>query len=294
MNPKYPIFIPTKGRFKTPLTISTFKQIKVPFKIVIERQELDNYLKIVDKEDIIIVPHKDKGLTVTRNWIWDYAQEKGYKKFWTFDDNIDMIFRLNSNLKVPVSSGTVLKIIEDFSDRYTNAPIVGMNYFMFASRKSKMPPFVLNTRIYSNMLIETNVKDKSGKPFRNVTFYNDDTDLCLRVLKDGLCTVLFNAFLIGKATTMTVKGGMTEYYQSDECQGRLKFAEELVNAHPDVARVTWKFGRWHHQVDYRRFKANKLQLKSGLKIKSGENNYGMILKEYSDEETEIMNSTRKL
>ena len=33
-------------------------------------------------------------------------------------------------------------------------------------------------------------------------------------------------FLIDKSQTMTVKGGMTDYYLSDECKGRLTFAEE--------------------------------------------------------------------
>jgi len=278
MNPKYPIFVPTKGRYESLLTIKAFEEIRVPYTAVIEEQEYDNYAAVVDPKKILVLPHRDKGLTVTRNWIWDYAYKKGYERFWTFDDNIHGLYRLNRNMKLKVGTGTVLKIIEDFTERYTNVPISGMNYFMFASRKSKNPPYYLNTRVYSNMLIKTDVKDPNGEFFRNVTFYNDDTDLCLRILKAGFCTILFNAFLIYKATTMTMKGGMTEYYKSDECEGRKKFAQELVDAHPDVARITWKFGRWHHQVNYKPFKNNKLILRDDLKIPEGVNNYGLILK----------------
>lgn len=280
MNPKYPIFIPTKGRYKSRLTIKTFERLKVPYIAVIEEQEYNNYAKVIDPKNILVLPHKNKGLTITRNWIWDYVEKKGYKKFWTFDDNINMLFRLNYNLKVPVSDGTILKCIEDFSDRYVNTPIVGMNYFMFASRKSGgIKPYTLNTRVYSNMLIQTNLKDLKGKKIRNNLFYNDDTDLCIRVLKEGYCTILFNAFLIGKEATMTCAGGMTDYYKSDECKGRLKFAEELANAHPDIARVTWKFGRWHHKVDYSKFKRNKLIRVDNYDkiVKQGVNNYGMEL-----------------
>jgi hypothetical protein len=272
--------VPTKGRYESLLTIKTLENLNLEYTAVIEAQEYDNYAKVIDEKKLLVVPHKNKGLTVTRNWIWDYAEEKGYEKFWTFDDNIDMFFRLNKNLKVPVSDGTILKCIEDFSDRYTNAIIVGMNYFMFASRKSaSIKPYTMNTRIYSNMLIHTKAKNKDGGPLRNVTFYNDDTDLCLRVLKQGDCTVLFNAFLIGKATTMTMKGGMTEYYKSDECEGRKVFAQELVDAHPDVARVTWKFNRWHHQVNYQPFKKNKLIRVKNYDdiVKDRVNNYGMKL-----------------
>ena len=74
------------------------------------------------------------------------------------------------------------------------------------------------------MLIKTDIKDYKGNPYRNEGFFNDDTDLCLRILKDGYCTILFNAFLIEKSVTMTVKGGLTPYYQGD---GRYKMAKEL-------------------------------------------------------------------
>ena len=128
------------------------------------------------------------------------------------------------------------------------------------------------------MLLTTKAKLSNGEKLRNKLFYNDDTDLCLRVLKDGLPTIQINAFLIDKGTTMTIKGGMTDYYLSDECKGRLTFAEELQKAHPDVTTITQKFGRWHHHVNYKPFKRNKLIKKEGLIIENRINEYGMELK----------------
>jgi hypothetical protein len=121
---------------------------------------------------------------------------------------------------------------------------------------------------------------KNDIPYRWRGRYNEDTDLSLRVLKDGWCTVLFNAFLAGKVTTMRMTGGNTdELYQDD---GRKKMAEELVEQHPDVAKVVWKFNRWHHQVDYSSFKKNELIRKDNQTIPSGINNYGMVLKEFKE------------
>jgi hypothetical protein len=256
MNPRYPVFIPTKGRWESRLTIRALEKIGVPYTAFIEAQEYEQYAAVVNPANLHVMPHRDQGLVVTRNYIWDYAQhELKTPRFWTMDDNIKNFFRLNNNLKVPVTSGNMLCAIEDFVERYENVPIAGMNYFMFASRKTKMNPITLNTRVYSNMLIQTDATDPRGKPYRNEGFYNDDTDLCLRVLKDGLCTILFNAFLIEKSVTMTVKGGMTPHYQGD---GRYKMAEELRKKHPDVTTITYKWGRWQHQVDYRPFKNNRL------------------------------------
>ena len=274
MNPRYPVFIPTKGRWESRLTIRALEKIGVPYKAVIEEQEYDNYAAVVNPANILVLPHRDKGLVVTRNWIWDYALSLGVPRFWTIDDNVKAFFRWNNNLKVPVTTGSIFCAMEDFVERYSNVPIAGMNYFMFIKRKAKDNPIRLNTRVYSNMLIETDARDPKGKPYRNEGFYNDDTDLCLRVLKDGFCTILFNAFLIEKATTMTVKGGMTPHYQGD---GRWKMAEELRQKHPDVTTITYKWGRWQHQVDYRPFKKNRLIRKPGLEIPEGPNEYGMKL-----------------
>ncbi len=276
MNPKWPIFIPTKGRADTRMTIRMFQRLGVPFTIFVEAQEAEIYAPHVAPEQIHVVPHRDKGLTVTRNYIWDYAAERGHEWYWTFDDNIDGLYRFNHNLKTPCADGTILAVVEDFAQRYDNLAITGLNYFMFVKRKYVIPPYIQNTRIYSNMLTRTFAKDKTGKPFRNVTFYNDDTDLCLRVLKDGWTTVLFNAFLIYKQTTMTVQGGMTEYYQKTD--KRLEFVKELQDAHSDIVQLTEKWGRWHHHVDYSGFK-QPLRRREGVVIPERVNDFEMVLQE---------------
>jgi hypothetical protein len=268
MIPKYPIFIPTKGRYDKPLTIRAFDEIGVPYKIVIEQQEYDEYSRIVDEDRIIILPHQDKGLVVTRNWIWDFAQSLDTPFFWTFDDNTRKFWRWNRNRKLKVKSGAIFRAIEDWVERYENVAIAGLEYFMFVRQKYPDVPIRFNTRVYSNMLIRTDI------PYRNRGFYNDDTDLCLQVLNDGWCTALFMAFLIEKSVTMTVKGGMTPHYQGD---GRLKMALELQRRWPQYVKVTRKWGRWQHQVDYRPFKKNKLIMRDDIEIPEGVNNYGMKL-----------------
>ena len=39
-----------------------------------------------------------------------------------------------------------------------------------------------------------------------------------------------------------------------------------------------KFRRWHHQVDYKPFRDNKLIKNKNIIIPKGINNYGMVLK----------------
>lgn len=272
---KYPIFIPSKGRYDKNMTAKSFDKIRADYTIFVEPQEYDLYSKNIDKSKLFCLPHSNEGLCKTRNFIWDYAESIGCERFWTFDDNIYHIYRLNRNIKMRVLDCTALHVMEQFVERYENIPIAGMNYHAFCKQTDPIPPYYLNTRVYSNMLIKTNLKDVDGSPMRNKLYFNDDTDLCLRVLKMGYCTLLFNAFLIDKEVTMRHSGGMTEEYNKD---GRKQFVDELHSAHPDVVRITEKFNRIHHHVNYKVFENNKLIRKEGLNIPNTTNNYGMTVK----------------
>lgn len=273
MNPKYPVYIISKGRWESRLTSKSLERMKVSYHIVIEPQEYDNYASVIDKDKILTLPFSNlgQGSIPARNWVWEHSISIGAEKHWILDDNIYDFYRLNRNSRNIVQTGTIFKCCEDFTDRYENVKISGMNYRFFMVPTEKHPPYYLNTRVYSCILIDNSLKHRwRGR-------YNEDTDLCIRVLKDGYCTILFNAFLQEKAATMTLKGGNTDELYKDD--GRLKMAQSLVDQHPDICTVSWKFGRYQHHVNYDGFKRNKLQLKHNYKIKKGINNYGMILKE---------------
>lgn len=277
MQPKYPIYIPSKGRWESRLTVKELERLGIPYKICIENQEYNNYASVINPDNILVVPHSnvEDGLVRSRNWIWDHAQASGAKRHWQLDDNIQAFWRCNRNLRIRVADGTIFRCCEDFTDRFLNVPQSGMQYYMFARDWSAWPAYYINSRVYSNHLLDNNA-ELDGKPLRFRGPYNDDTDLSLRIFKSGQCTILFVAFLAQKATTMTVKGGNVPIYVGD---GRLKMAQALVDWHPDVTTITRKWGRWQHQVDYRPFKKNKLILKPGLVIPKGINNYGMRLVE---------------
>ena len=103
----------------------------------------------------------------------------------------------------------------------------------------------------------------------------------MRALKDGWVTVLFNAFLGDKAATMQMAGGNTDsVYAGGDM--RRAFAESLRDQHPDCVTVSWKFGRWHHHVDYSRFRSNALKLKPGVVPNRTINEYGMCLRKAHD------------
>ncbi len=285
MNPNFPLYIVSKGRSDSRLTSRYLEEMKVPYFIVIEKQEYEDYASVIDSKKILILDpkyqdkydtfdklgiKKSKGPGPARNFAWDHSISLGFKWHWVMDDNIRGFYRLNRNLKVPVSDGTIFRCMEDFCLRYENIAMAGPNYHMFAARKSAVKPFVMNTRIYSCNLIRNDIEIRwRGR-------YNEDTDISLRMLKANYCTVQFNAFLQYKVTTQVLKGGNTDAFYSKE--GTLPKSTMLYRMHPDVTKVVYRFQRWHHHVDYSRFKRTKLIRKLGVQISDEIDNFGMSLK----------------
>ena len=270
--PKYPVYIVSLGRSESRYTAKRLDEAKVPYTIVVEPAEYKCYCQYIAKDKILVLPknysHEKLGSIPARNFVWTHAYAAGVKRHWILDDNIEYFLRLNKNKRQKVVCvGAMLAAAEDFVDRYTNVGLAGFHGSQCVKGVTPTKPFLLNTRVYSCILIRNNL------PFRWRGRYNEDTDLSLRVLKSGKCTVLFNAMLFNKHT-MRIKGGNTDgIYQ----HGRLMFAQSLAQQHPDVARVVHRFGRWHHMVDYRPFRCITLVPKKGGGLDQGCDDYGMIL-----------------
>lgn len=286
MNPQFPIYIPSKARWESRLTARCLDAIGVPYWMVIEPQEYDAYASVIEPARLLVLDPayqrdydacmqlsegESKESGPARNFIWDHAQATGTGWHWIMDDNIRSFHRLiGKRSRIDVADGTVLRCIEDFTLRYRNVAQAGPHYRYFAntSLTKSLPPFLKNTRIFSCILMRNDL------PFRWRARYNEDADLSLRLLKAGYCTLLFYAFLQNKMTTQSMRGGNTdELYRN----GTLEKSRMLARLHPDVARVVWRFSRWHHHVDYRPFKRTKLIRRTDIEIPTGVDNYGMRL-----------------
>lgn len=286
MNPKWPVYIISKSRWEKRLRLTSLalEEIKVPYYIVVEESQYNNYAEVIDPSKILILPKeylnaydtcddlsdtKSKGPGAARNFCWEHSIKSGAKWHWVLDDNIGSFRRLNRNMQVKVMSGTIFRCAEDFVERYENVAIAGFNYDFFLPSKYQFPAFTVNTRIYSCLLIRNDI------PYRWRGRYNEDTDLSLRVLKDGWCTIQFNAFIQEKKETQGLGGGNTEAFYKNE--GTYNKSKMLVDLHPDVAKMTKKYNRVHHTVNYKKFKTNRLIIKEGITILDEVNNYGMKL-----------------
>lgn len=258
--PRYPIYVPSKSRYATCLTPKFLIGDSVPFMLVVEPQETAAYAERFGADRLLVLPERDQGLIFARNWIKQHATEAGYERHWQLDDNLRAIRTWYRGKRVICSSGLAFAAVEDFVDRYENVAIAGLNYESFAiQNRGHQPrdPFWLNNHVYSCTLVLNAI------PHRWRSVYNDDTDICLQVLADGWCTVLFNAFMCNKVRTMTMRGGNTNsLYEGD---GRLKMARSLERMWPGVVRTGRRWQRPQHVVadEWKRFDT-QLKLKPGV------------------------------
>tara|TARA_R110002153_G_scaffold193128_2_gene346484 strand:+ start:521 stop:2035 length:1515 start_codon:yes stop_codon:yes gene_type:complete len=278
-HPQFPIYIISKGRYEKRPTQLSLEKMGVDYKIVVEEQEVDLYIKYgVPKEKILIFTKKaqqeiiytcdkwtDGGGIPVRNFVHKHSKELGFKRHWILDDNIDGFFRFHNNARIPIKNSICFTMIENYVEQFKNIYLCGMNYASMIPEISRRRPISnKNTRIYSCILIQNDLNEKLEKlegvsnEWRNLWrgTYNEDTDLSLRVLKNGLPTILFNNVLCNKMTTKSCKGGNTDtIYKDNGLQLKLN---QLLDFHGDVSQKCNKFKKEnHHYVNYTDFKDNK-------------------------------------
>jgi len=287
IQPKYPIYVITKGRWEKSYTIDTLEDMSVDFYICVEPKEYEMYCSNpkVDKNKILVLPEdfseQGNGAVPVRNFCWEHSVQQGHPKHWQLDDNIQWFYRWNNNQQLKVRDGVFFRMMEDFSDRYENIGLTSCQYKSFVPGiDTGREEFIVNTRAYSCILINTELLDtRLDERWRGR--YNDDTDLSLRVLSTGdICTVNFNSLLSGKQTSGSMKGGMAEIYDNHSHNGYMKKFNALKDNWKDIVKLTnkrHKDGRPHHIIEYTKLFNQTLILKDGVELGPKINNYNFIL-----------------
>jgi hypothetical protein len=278
----FPIYIPSLGRYDCSLTANALNSLGIDnYFIIVEEQEYEDYARYHSKERLLILDpqyianyetldglgtSKRVGSGAARNFAWDHSISNGYTWHWILDDNISGFARFYDNKKVRIKTSAIFPILENHTLRFSNVGMSGMNYRFFAVQNR--PAFQLNTRVYSCIFIRNDV------PFRWRGRLNEDTILSLDMILGGYNTLLYNVFLIDKLATQTLKGGNYEaFYKNDGTYDKTKL---LCDVHPQYAKMTTRFNRTHHSVNYRQFEnIRPLELVEGLEIPKGVNNYGI-------------------
>lgn len=269
IKPYYSINILSYNRYQPErrFTVKTLEEMKIKYNIFVEPDEFDEYKKVC-KGNVIKLPdnyhnYKQGGIPA-RNFIkWYSTNILNEEKHWIIDDNIDGFYRYHMNKKIKILSGCIFKSVEQFCLRYINIGVAGFNYScMLPEISQNRPPINFNKKAYSCLLITNNLDNWEG-------IYNEDIDLCLRLLKKGFVNLEFQHILINKKESGSIKGGNTNTIYEDDTQenkedrkqmGYKKKVDYLIAKHPDI-KIEYKElkgKKYHHNVDYSLFENNQL------------------------------------
>jgi hypothetical protein len=132
MEPKYPIYIISKNRYKTRMTADSLEEMGVKYNIVVEFHEVGSYIAYKNPKHkfcrLLPMPEKNNNLGLgsipARNFVWEHAMKTGAERHWIMDDNLQGFYRYNNNRKIKMACGGGLRAVEDWVDRYKNIAIV--------------------------------------------------------------------------------------------------------------------------------------------------------------------------
>jgi hypothetical protein len=115
MNPRYPVYVISKGRADTRLTVRALERLRVPHHVVIEPQEYEAYRAHIPADRLLQLPFSNLGLgsIPARNWVWEHAKASGAERHWILDDNIRDFRRLHNGDRRMVSDGTIFRAAEE-------------------------------------------------------------------------------------------------------------------------------------------------------------------------------------
>lgn len=250
----FPVYIISKGRAYNPMTANNFEDAGIDYHIAVEPQEANEYINVLGKDRILVLPFKNLGLGSypARNFCWEHAKAKGYKYHWLFDDNIQYWVKwINGKRKKWQDIKLALRYVE-INALKTDVDITGFEEPNFVVKPPKKP-FKYNCHVYSAMLI------KNSLPYRWRLKYNEDVDLCLQVLHNGGTTSSCVYYMADKVSTSAkMKGGnQTELYKGNDPKKNLLKAKMLEAVWPQYSKTVIRFNRHHHLIDWKQFKNNK-------------------------------------
>jgi hypothetical protein len=257
----YPIYIPTKGRPDKCHTAQNFQKYQIPFKLVVEPQDLESYREHYSDFCLVALDRNDQGIAYARNFIKKLSQSNKDAYHWQIDDNIRHIKEQIDGKYVSINPSVGFDKIQTHVEHFTNIGAAGMAHLAFAF--SHEDDIEINKQVYSSVLF----KNDNDLEWRSGCI--EDTDYSVQLLMEGYCTLLFTRIGIDKVNSLSMSGGNTDSEYASE--GRLIRAKGLQSNWPGMFNIVHRFGKISIKPKpfWKKFKQRPLKVGQKERIKEG-------------------------
>jgi hypothetical protein len=251
----FPIFIPSKGRSKTSLTLKALRAspFSPNYYAVVEPDEKEQYAEVLPPSKIVVLPESDRGLAYSRQYVLDLMIKGNTDWFWMLDDDLTGFYLKDSSGKLQkVSIDVALTEAEKYFSNSGDIAQAGLEYQQFAWSQNKS--YALNS--YCDCCVAIHTQRVKSVKFRDEVNLKLDRDFTLQVLSLGYKTLrTFNvAFSCPKNGSNA--GGLQEVYKTagEELKNSKRMCEIWGR---DICKLNIKKdGRPDVSINWRFFKAN--------------------------------------
>ena len=209
----FPVYILSKDRVQNK-TAELMKNCGVPHKLFVEPQEVDAYSEQHGAENIVNIKQNDRGLVYVRNFILDYATERGDDWFWMLDDDIGSFFSREGTRTKKCDADEALLgaqyILGPGKDAHVGQLALEYQQFAWSAKKD------YRTNSYADCVVALNTKKLKRSRIR----YDEDLqlkvdrDLTIQIIVSGLDVVRVTRFLFSTPKNGSNAGGLQSVYQS--------------------------------------------------------------------------------
>lgn len=231
-------YVPSKGRATT---------CKAPnwATIVVEPHEAVHY-RANGFNRLLVLPESDKGLANTRNFIKEYATERGEEWFWMVDDDVSSYgVVINSRNKKEEAEKVYIEAQRIITEG--NAAQGAMEYGQYAWSSNKE----FRSPGYCDVVVAINTLKTKGLKYRKEVTLKEDRDMTLQILSLGLKVVRASHCWFSSPENGSNAGGLQSEYATDNRE--LEAVNEMVKLWPGiVSHQVKKNGRNDCKIDWKK------------------------------------------
>tara|TARA_R110000868_G_scaffold192806_1_gene437362 strand:+ start:4576 stop:5403 length:828 start_codon:yes stop_codon:yes gene_type:complete len=266
-----PIYVLSRKRCGKSPTLSFLAAAGVPHFVVVEADEKTAYTIAHPKSTVLVLDpsyqtgydYMDNfGVTIcpgpgpVRNFIHDHARSCSLKQYWAIDDDISGVGTRNGEKRSvfsPADSLRVMLEMQTFCYQYSDIAMAGLGMMAFARADAiGSSRFTYNHAPICMLLIDP------VAPLKWRGRLSEDLITIVDVLKAGWNTITFKRYFHDAPGAMKTSGGLTDIYQK---LGLSERAAYLSRAHPNYAKVIYKYGHQHNLIDFGAWKSRRPTLR---------------------------------
>lgn len=213
-------------------------------------------IKTTDVLDNFGFDSEASGACPVRNATMKISQNRGELRHWQFDDDYTNFHRINDDLS---------KMVRYASGREFEDWLFNLAKFGYRAKLSNVgfPPgsetYVNNAFTFSNRVFNAHNLPSTDDLFvKWVGRMNDDTINAINCWKNGGYEMSIRAMNMTMPNTQTDGGGLTDMYIE---HGTVRKSAYPVLVAPSAAKLTIKFGRYHHKIEWDKLRPKLLNEK---------------------------------